>query len=134
MHTLLYLKWITNKVCIAQGTLPTVTWQPGWEGNWGRTDACICMAESYCCSFKNITTSLTGYTSIQNKKFKKKKSCDSSGHSQNAKCPLSWSDPSLLNHATRSSNFRQTEGPGREGCAPEKGGVGAGREDARGPG
>ena len=38
MSTLLYLKWITNKVLlyIAHGTLLSVMWQPGWEGNlWG---------------------------------------------------------------------------------------------------
>ena len=35
MSTLLYLKWITNKVLlyIAHGTLLSVMWQPGWEGN-----------------------------------------------------------------------------------------------------
>ena len=30
MLTLLYLKWITNKD-LAQGTLLTIMWQPGWE-------------------------------------------------------------------------------------------------------
>ena len=37
MYTLLYLKWITNKVLlyIAHGTLLSVMWQPGWEGNLG---------------------------------------------------------------------------------------------------
>ena len=35
MYTLLYLKWITNKVlCIAQGTLLNVMWQPGWENGY----------------------------------------------------------------------------------------------------
>ena len=34
--TLLYLKWITNKdLPLAQGTLLSVMWQPGWEGVWG---------------------------------------------------------------------------------------------------
>jgi len=35
MSTLLYLKWITNKVLLytAQGTLLSVRWQPGWEGS-----------------------------------------------------------------------------------------------------
>ena len=36
-------------------------------------DTCICMAESLHCSPETITTLLTGYTPIQNKKFKKKK-------------------------------------------------------------
>ena len=35
MYTLLYLKWPTNKdlLCIAQGALLNVMWQPGWEGS-----------------------------------------------------------------------------------------------------
>ena len=33
MYTLLYLKWITNKDSIAQGTLLSVLWQHGWEGS-----------------------------------------------------------------------------------------------------
>ena len=36
MYILLYLKWITNKYCIAHGTLLNVMWQLGWEGSWGR--------------------------------------------------------------------------------------------------
>ena len=36
MHTLLYLKWITNKdILWTQGTLLNVMWQPGWEGSLG---------------------------------------------------------------------------------------------------
>ena len=35
MYTLLYLKWITNKVCIAHGALLNVMWQLGWEGSLG---------------------------------------------------------------------------------------------------
>ena len=37
-YRLLCLKWITNKdpcYCIAQGTLLTVMWLPGWEGSLG---------------------------------------------------------------------------------------------------
>ena len=35
MYTLLYLKWITNKVLlyIAQGTLINIMRHPGWEGS-----------------------------------------------------------------------------------------------------
>ena len=40
------------------------------KGVWGRMDTCICMAESLCCSSETITTLLTGYTPIQNKKRK----------------------------------------------------------------
>ena len=36
MYTLLYLKWITNKVLLySTGTLLNVMWQPGWEGSLG---------------------------------------------------------------------------------------------------
>ena len=42
------------------------------SGIWGRMDTCICMAESLCSSPETITTLLTGYTSIQNKKLKNK--------------------------------------------------------------
>ena len=31
------------------------TWQPGWEGVWGRMDTCICMAESLCLPVETIT-------------------------------------------------------------------------------
>ena len=40
------------------------------RGVWGRMDTRICMAEFLCCSPETITTLLTGYTLIQNKKFK----------------------------------------------------------------
>ena len=35
MYTLLYLKWISNNGLLytAHGTLPSVMWQPGWEGS-----------------------------------------------------------------------------------------------------
>ena len=39
------------------------------RGVWGRMDTSVCMAESLCCSPETITTLLTGYTPIQNKKF-----------------------------------------------------------------
>ena len=36
MHTLLYLKWITNKdLLYSTGTLFNIIWQPGWEGSFG---------------------------------------------------------------------------------------------------
>ena len=43
------------------------------RGVWGRMDTHICMAESLRSSPETITTMLTGYTPIQNKKFKKNK-------------------------------------------------------------
>ena len=35
MYTLPYLKWVSNNGLLytAHGTLPSVTWQPGWEGS-----------------------------------------------------------------------------------------------------
>ena len=42
------------------------------RGVLGKMDTCICMAESLHCSPETITTLLTGYTLIQNKKFKVK--------------------------------------------------------------
>ena len=43
------------------------------RGVRGRMDTCIFMAESLHCSPETITTSLTGYTPTQNKKFQRKK-------------------------------------------------------------
>ena len=39
VYALLYLKWITYEdlLYIAQGSLPSVTWQPGWEGSLGES-------------------------------------------------------------------------------------------------
>ena len=36
--------------CIARGTLPSVMWQPEWEGSLGENGYFICMAESLHCS------------------------------------------------------------------------------------
>ena len=58
----------TRQAC----ALLNVTWQPGWEGSWGRMHTCVWMAESLRCSPETITTLLTGWTPIQNKKFKRK--------------------------------------------------------------
>ena len=40
------------------------------RGVWGRLDTWICMAESFCCPPKTITTVLISCTPIQNKKLK----------------------------------------------------------------
>ena len=42
-----------------------------WDmrGVWGRSDTCICMAESLCCSPEIVTTLLIGYTPMQNKQI-----------------------------------------------------------------
>ena len=58
-----YQKYLATMLC---GSLDR-------RGVWGRTDSCIGLAESLCCPPEIITTLLTGYTPIQNKKLKKKK-------------------------------------------------------------
>ena len=45
----------------------------GGGAGCGRMDTCIHMAESLCCSPETITSSLIGYSPIQNKIFLKKK-------------------------------------------------------------
>ena len=57
MYTLLYLKWIANKVLLHSTRKPAQSsmWQPGWEGNLGRMDTYICMTESLCCLHETIT-------------------------------------------------------------------------------
>ena len=65
MYTLLYIKWITNKVLlIAQATLLNVMWQPGRSGVWGRMDRCICMTESLWCLPETVMTLFIGYTPV----------------------------------------------------------------------
>ena len=64
MYTLLYLKWITNKDCMAQGTLLNAIWQPGWQESSGKKHICVCMVESLCYPPESITTLLIGYTPI----------------------------------------------------------------------
>ena len=47
-------------------------WQPGEEGSLGE-NVCMCIyGWSLCCTPETITTLLTGYTTIENKKLKKK--------------------------------------------------------------
>ena len=73
LHTLLYLKWVTNST--SQGILLHVMWQPGWEGSLGENGymyTCIRVAESLCCLPETITTLLISCTPIQNKKVLKK--------------------------------------------------------------
>ena len=41
-----------------------------WRETRGRTDTCMCRAESLHCSPKTTTTLLIGYTLIQNRKLK----------------------------------------------------------------
>ena len=71
MYTLLYLKWIANK---SMGNCEKC-WVAAWLGGvFGREWIRVCMAESPPCSSETITTLLTSYIPIQNKKLKKNKS------------------------------------------------------------
>ena len=72
MYTLLYSKWPTNKDILYSTGNSAQSYVAAWEGGgpWRRVDTWICMAESLCCSSETITTLLTGYTPIQNKKLK----------------------------------------------------------------
>ena len=63
----------TGTYCVAHGTLPSVLWQPGWEGVWGRKDTCVCMSEFHPCTPETVTTLLIDYMPIENKKFFKKR-------------------------------------------------------------
>ena len=75
MYPVLYLKWITNKDLLYStwnsAQCHVAAWMGGESG--GKMDTCVCMAEALCCPPETTTTSLTGYTPIQNKKLKKEK-------------------------------------------------------------
>ena len=75
MYTLLYLKWITNKDRLySTGNSAQCCVSLDGRGVWGRTDTCVRLVESLHCSPETVTTLLTGYTPIQNKKiFQKRK-------------------------------------------------------------
>ena len=65
MHTLLYLKWITDKdLLYSTGNCPMLCVSLEGREVWGRMDTCICLAESLCCPPEAITTLLIGYTPI----------------------------------------------------------------------
>ena len=75
MYTLLYLKWITNKVLPYSTRNSAQCYVAAWMGrSLGENgDTCICMAEPLCCPPETITVLLIGYIPIQNKKVKFKK-------------------------------------------------------------
>ena len=73
-YTLLYLKWITNKdLLYCTGNLLNVMWQPGWEGGLGGEWIHVYVWLVPSLSTWTMTTLSIGYTPIQNKKLKKKK-------------------------------------------------------------
>lgn len=55
---------------IAQITLLSVIWQPGWKPSLGENRYKLHVWQSLCCPLESITL-LIGYTVIQNKKLKK---------------------------------------------------------------
>ena len=63
IHTLLYLKWITNMVLLHGTGNSAQCYMAALDrrGVWGRTDTRICMAESLCCPTEIITTLLISY-------------------------------------------------------------------------
>ena len=71
---LLYLKWITNKVLLYSTGNSAQCYATAWMGGKfkGECICVLCMAESLCYSPETITTMLTGYNPIQNKKLKEK--------------------------------------------------------------
>ena len=77
LGTLLYLKWITNKVPLySTGNCTIICGSLDGMGVWGRMDTCMYMAQSLCCPPEIITTLLINYNPIQNKKLKKTSSRD----------------------------------------------------------
>ena len=64
-----FTNWAIREVPSTWNSL-SVMCQTGRHGVWGRMDTCICVAEFFHCSPETSTTLLTGYSSVQNKKFK----------------------------------------------------------------
>ena len=60
MYTLLDLKWITNKDLLYSTGNSAQCGSLDGKVVQGRTDTCICMAESLCCSPETITKLLIG--------------------------------------------------------------------------
>ena len=74
MYTLLYLKWVTNKVLLGtQGTPLNVKWQPRWErscgGEWIHVYDWVPLLSTW--SYHNIVNQL--YSNMKYKVLKKKK-------------------------------------------------------------
>jgi len=66
MYTLLYQKWITNKVLLYSIANPAQCYVVAGMGVGvcQRMDTCMCMAESLCCPPETITMFLISYTPI----------------------------------------------------------------------
>ena len=64
-HTLLCLKWITNKALLYRmEALLSATRQVGGSRVWERMCTCTCIAESLCRLSEILRTLLIGYTPI----------------------------------------------------------------------
>ena len=65
MHTLLYLKWITNRILLYSTGNPTQCsmLQTGWEGSWGE-NGYMFMTELLCCVSETTSTWLISSTPI----------------------------------------------------------------------
>ena len=71
MDTLLCLKWMTSKDLIQSTGAPLgVMWRPGWEGDRGRVDTCVCVwLRPFTMHLKlSQRCLLVGYTPVQKKK------------------------------------------------------------------
>ena len=68
MYTLKHLEWIINKGLLYSAWSSAQCYMAAWMGggSWGRMGACICMAESLCCSPETTSTFLICYTPVQN--------------------------------------------------------------------
>ena len=57
MYTLLYFKWITNKVLLCSTWTSAQCYVEDWMRReaWRRMDTCICMAESHGCAPESVT-------------------------------------------------------------------------------
>ena len=68
LYTLIYSKWIISKDLLYNTWNSIQCYVPAWmaKGVWERTDPCICMAESLCCSPKTTTTLLIQWINIVN--------------------------------------------------------------------
>ena len=66
MHTLLYLKWITNKDLLYSTENFAQCYVAAWMGRWfgGEWIHVLGMAESLCCLPDTITVLLIGYIPI----------------------------------------------------------------------
>ena len=75
---MLYSKWVTNKDLLYSAENSTHCYVPAWmgggfEGEWTHVYGCMYGCVCICCPLETATTLLMGYTSVQNKKLKKKK-------------------------------------------------------------